>query len=263
MRTGSTSRFRSKYIWFLVIFLVVVLLSFKLPFGQKLSIAMGPVLYAAQAPIRWYQGFSLWFDDAQDLQSRYEKLEADFAEQHALAQELSELKAENNQLRQLLKITQVDSFIWKAARVVSRGQEEKSRRLILQTESVSIDDVVVSHEGLVGLIDRSGNDYAVVRTILDASLAVPITKKDGTIAGLVRGDGERLLVDFVPLNKAPVEGDLLITSGAGGLFPAGLPVAVVEKVNAVEGGIFAEVIASPAAYWKRDAWLAIAGRNQH
>ncbi len=223
---------------------------------------MGPVLYAAQAPIRWFQDFSLWFADAQDLQSRYRDLEASFAEQHALAQELSELKNENSQLRQLLNITQTDNFIWKAARVISRGQEEKSRRLILRTETAKTDDVVVSHEGLVGLIDSSSSDYAVVRTILDASLVVPVTKKDGSIAGLVRGDGEHLLVDFVPLKNAPVVGDLLITSGAGGLFPAGLPVAVVEKVSAVEGGIFAEVTASPAAYWKRDAWLAIAGQNQ-
>jgi len=56
-------------------------------------------------------------------------------------------------------------------------------------------------------------------------------------------------------------GDILITSGAGGLFPAGLPVAVVKEAKAVEGGVFVEVIAEPVAFWQREAWLAIASRT--
>ena len=132
---------------------------------------------------------------------------------------------------------------------------------MLNTTAVTADDIVVSHEGLVGIVDQSTKTYAVVRTILDASLAVPVTMKDSALAALVRGAGEELIVDFVPLKNAPKEGDVLLTSGAGGLFPAGLPVAKVTEVHAVEGGLFAEVMATPVANWKKEPWLAVAKRS--
>jgi rod shape-determining protein MreC len=262
MSVRHSARYKSHFIWWGIAFLIIFLLSFKMPIGQKLGIAIAPVLHVVQAPVRWVKDFAIWFDESQDLQVELTALRLTSLKQQALNQEVSTLREENVQLRQLLNITQIDGFTWHASRVISRGQEEKSRRLILQTDAVTVDDVIVSHEGLVGLVDDSALNHAVVRTILDASIAVPVTMKGSSLAALVRGDGEHLLVDFVPLSKAPTIGDILLTSGAGGLFPSGLPVAVVEKVTPVAGGVFAEVIASPAAHWQRDAWLAVARRTK-
>ena len=262
MKQRRPSRYKTAQLWWLVLFLAALAISFKLPVGQKLGIAMAPLLHAVQAPVRWAQDFSLWFDNSDKLQTQYLKLSEERAEQKALNLELAAMKAENAQLRQLLNITDIHSYIWRAARVVSRGQEVKSRQLMLQIQNANEDDIVVSHEGLVGLVDHSGKTHAVVRTVLDASLAIPVTMSNSNLSGLVRGDGERLTVDFIPLSKAPKVGNVLITSGAGGLFPAGLPVARVEHVEPVEGGVFAEVKASPVAYWQRDAWLAVAARAQ-
>lgn len=256
------SHFKSAYVWLGIIFLIVFVLAFKFPVGQKLTIALSPLFHVVQVPVRWAEDLSLWFDDSQLLQAKLASLQEKTLKQQTLKQELSVIRAENTQLRKLLKITQIDGYIWHAARVVSRGQEQKSRRLMLKTGLVAPDDIIVSHEGLVGLVDESGLDHAIVRTILDASIAVPVTMKNSSLAGLVRGDGSQLQVDFVPLIKAPNVGDVLLTSGAGGLFPAGLPVAIVEQVRAVEGGVFAEVIARPAADWQRDAWLAVAQRTK-
>jgi len=262
MSLRNYSRSKSAQLWVLALFLIVLVLSFKFPVGQKLSIAIAPLLHVVQTPAQWTQDFLLWFKKADELQNQYQLLQQTTLKQQALKLELTALRTENTQLRQLLSITQIDGYMWHAARVMSRGLEAKSRRLMIQTERVNDDDVVVSHEGVVGLIDHAGSEYAVVRTILDASLAVPVTMENSDLAGLVRGDGAHLLVDFIPLTKAPQVGDILLTSGAGGLFPAGLPIAVVEEVKQVEGGVFAEVIARPAAYWQRDAWLAVARRVQ-
>ena len=262
MKPRRPSRYNTAQAWWLALFLVALIVSFQLPVGQKISIAMAPLLHVVQAPARWYHDFALWFEDSKELQAQLIELKEQQNSQQALSLEMETLKAENEQLRHLLKITDIKGYAWRAARVMSRGQEIKSRRLMLQIKSAKEDDVVVSHEGLVGLVDQAGKDHAVVRSILDASLAIPVTMKKSNLAGLVRGDGEHLTVDFIPLAKAPKVGDVLITSGAGGLFPAGLPVAMVEKVEAVPGGIFAEVSASPVSFWERDAWLAVAARRQ-
>ena len=261
MRASFRIKYKAAYIWWAVAFLCIVLLSFQFPVGQKLNIASAPLIHMAQAPVRWFQGLSLWFDASSALQQRVLNLQEKVDKQVALRQVLATVKAENQQLRRLLNITQLDGYVWQAVPVVSRSQEEKSQRLMVQASGIHKDDIVVSHEGLVGLVDEVGAEHAVVRTILDASIAVPVTKAGTQMAGLVRGDGEHLLVDFIPRAKAPNVGDLLIASGAGGIYPVGLPVAVVEKVKAVAGGVFVEVIASPVAYWQRDAWLSIASKQ--
>jgi len=262
MKGEGLTRYKSVHLWWAVLFIIIFLLSFKYPVGQKVSLAIAPILHVVQAPVRWAQDFSLWFDDSSVLQQELVALKDSAAEQAVLSQELTALRTENTQLKDLLMITKMDGFIWHAVRVISRSLEEKSKRLTLQADVANKDDVVISSVGLVGLVDNVGADYAVVRTILDASIAVPVTKENSKLAALVRGDGQHLLVDFVPNSKAPIVGDILITSGAGGVFPSGLPVAEVKQVNAVDGGVFVEVVAEPIASWQRDAWLAIAGRQQ-
>lgn len=262
MSAGRPSRYKAKYVWWFVLFLSAILLSANTPMGQRLGLAMAPLVHIVQSPVRWYEEFSLWFVRSSTLQSQYQQLQQQVAAQSAMQLAIQVLETENTQLRHLLNIAQMDGFRWQAARVISRGQEERSRQIMLQIQTTKADDIVVSHEGLVGLVDSSSPTHAVVRTILDASIAVPVTKAGSQLAALVRGDGEHLLVDFVSVKKAPAIGDILITSGSGGMFPAGLPVARVDKVSAVHGGVFVEVIASPVAYWERDAWLAVVVRQQ-
>jgi len=262
MRLGRDSRFKNAYIWWLSAFLVVVVLSFKYPVGQQLNLAIAPVLHAVQAPVRWYQGFTLWFESSRVLQAKVTHFQEVVTKQQAQSLLLDVQRLENKQLRSLLNITQIESYTWQVAKVVSRGPETKSQRLMLEVKHAHADDVIVSHEGLVGLVDTSDGTHAVVRTILDASVTVPVTMLGSDLAGLIRGEGEHVLVDFIPLAKAPKAGDILVTSGAGGVFPSGIPVARVVNVKAIKGGVFADVIAEPVAAWKRDAWLAVATRSQ-
>lgn len=257
MISGRSSRFKNIHIWWVFFFLIIVLVSFKYPVGQQLQLAIAPLLHGVQAPVRWYQRFSLWFENSEDLQSRYTMLQSAHAQQQVLALETEALRTENQQLRTFLDIQQIQHYAWRVARVVSRGPERKSRHLMLEVQRAQKDDVIVSHKALVGLVAETSQTHAVVRTILDASVTVPVTMFESDLAALVRGDGERLRVDFVPLTQAPDVGDVLVTSGAGGVFPAGLAVARVETVTAIDGGVFVEVQASPIASWQRDAWLAV------
>jgi len=245
--------------WLIGAIIVAVLFAAgRAPLGSWSMLASSPTLDALYAPVQWWQSFSLWFRDRQDLQAHVDDLQKRTQQQAALIQEAGSLRDENRQLRSLLDISGITGYRWHAAKVRGRSPDMMSQRILLQVNGVSADDVIVSSEGLVGVIDSQTDQHATVRTILDASLAVPVTVPGTALAALIRGQGERLQVSFVPLDQAPKVGAVLYTSGAGGFFPPGIAVARITEVRPVPGQLFADVEATPMAHWQRDNWLAVA-----
>lgn len=247
------------WLWLLAVLIILYGLQ-QLPIGQRLYLAMAPAFEVLEAPVSWWQQTRLWFDERRLLQSELAETRLRLKQQASLIQEINNLREENSQLKRLLGLEAIAGYRWQAAQVLARSPDKVSQRLMLAISGVHADDVVVSSEGLVGLIDRVDATHAVVRTVLDASLGVPVTIEGGTLAALVRGQGDSLRVDFVPLKEAPPVGSILQTSGAGGIFPAGIPVARITEVQPMEGELFADVKAEPTAHWGRDVWLAVASR---
>jgi len=242
----------------LLIFVAALALQ-RMPIGQYITLGLSPLISTLHAPARWWHNSELWLQDRDKLQEKLIATQDILEQQTALIQQGKSLAEENRQLRKLLKITDVKGYTWRAAQVLGRSPDKKSQRLILQVQSQT-DDVIVSSSGLVGLVDKSLKNSAVVRTILDASLAVPVTIPGSPLAALIRGQGDHLLVDFIPLDQAPAIGAILQTSGAGGLFPPGISVARITHIEALKGRVFARIEAKPTAHWQRDNWLAIASR---
>jgi len=230
--------------------------------GQRLNLLLAPAIEAAQSPLSWWEEAKLWFNDQRSLQEENIRIRNRLQSHAALIQARNSLSEENNQLRGLLELKPFPDFIWQAAKVVARSPEIMSRHLIIKIKNARLDDVVASSKGLVGLIDSVESAYAVVRTILDASLAVPVTVEGQSLAALVRGQGGSLKVEFVPLAEAPEVGTVLISSGSGGIFPAGIPVARITRVTPRQGDVFVEIEARPLARWRRDSWLAVAVSRQ-
>ncbi len=236
--------------------------AWRLPLGPWLDLALAPALQALHAPAQWWDEFRLWFENSRELQARYIAIRKRYEQQAALIQEARSLREENRQLRRLLDVAGISGWRWHAAKVRGRSPDRMSQRLVIEARDSHPDDVVVSSEGLVGLVDTASHRFATIRTVLDASLAVPVTAPGSPVAALLRGQGDALIVDFVPLADAPRPGDVLVTSGAGGIFPPGIPAARVTKVAPVKGRMFAHIEAAPVAHWRRDNWLAIASRQQ-
>lgn len=246
--------------WMVAISILAILV-FSKPVGSWLGLKTGPILQTLHAPVSWWQEISLWFEDRAALQDAYTLARHQAEQQAALIQEARSLREENRQLRRILGITSIPGYYWHAAKVRGRSPDTMSQRLIVQASGVAEDDVIVSSEGLVGVVDKADGQFATVRTILDASLAVPVTLAASPLAALLRGQGDSLEVDFVPYDQAPAVGSILQTSGAGGVFPPGIPVARIIQVEPREGKIFALVRAEPVAHWQRDNWLAVASRE--
>lgn len=231
--------------------------------GSWPMLASWPALEALQRPVQWWQESSLWFSEKQALQADYLAFREKAEQQASLIQEANSLREENRQLRSILDVADITGYRWHAAKVRGRSPEAMSQRILLQVHGVSKDDVIVSSEGLVGVVDSTAKDHATVRTIFDASLAVPVTIPGSSLAALVRGQGESLSIDFVPEEFLLNAGQVLYTSGAGGLFPPGIAVARINSVTTVPGELFVKVSAKPVAHWQRDNWLAVASHLHH
>jgi len=116
-------------------------------------------------------------------------------------------------------------------------------------EGVYDGQAIVDASGVVGQVISAGLTTSQAILISDPDHALPVVVNRNGLRTVAFGTGEynRLSLPFLANNADIEAGDLLVTSGLGGAFPSGYPVAVVEKVTRLPQEPFAEVSATPAA----------------
>ena len=94
--------------------------------------------------------------------------------------------------------------------------------------------------------------------------AIPVQVNRNGLRSLALGTGstDRLSLPFLPTNADIQVGDLLVSSGLGGVFPSGYPVATVTKVDKMAAQTLANVVAKPAATLDRDRELLLVWPNE-
>jgi len=104
---------------------------------------------------------------------------------------------------------------------------------------------VVSPRGLVGRIIKPGLFFSSVLLITDATSRIPVITSEGRVPAIVQGQGSGAFLDvkFIPRNEKIAPGDLLVTSGMGGIYPKGIPVARVVEVTTSDTSLFQKVFA--------------------
>lgn len=124
---------------------------------------------------------------------------------------------------------------------------------------VHVKQPVLDANGIVGQVIRSLPLSSEVMLITDPNHAIPVQVNRNGLRTIAVGSGQldRLNLPFLPNNADIQEGDLLITSGLGGTFPQGYPVAVVDSFTIQPNKPFAKIIASPKAKLDRSRELLI------
>lgn len=132
------------------------------------------------------------------------------------------------------------------------------------SDSIQRNQPVIAPQGLIGKVVSVGPSTCFVRTILDTTLHV------GAVVGRTRRAGilewnrgtDRCLLTKIPATEDVKEGDEVLTSGLGGVFPAGLPIGRIVKVGKEPIGFFLEIEVSPYAQLGRlSAALVIVGED--
>jgi rod shape-determining protein MreC len=108
---------------------------------------------------------------------------------------------------------------------------------------------VLDANGIVGQVIRSLPLSSEVMLITDPNHAIPVQVNRNGLRTIAIGSGllDRLNLPFLPNNADIIPGDLLVTSGLGGTFPQGYPVAIVNKFTVQPDQPFADIYATPKA----------------
>lgn len=163
---------------------------------------------------------------------------------------LQEVSAEAQRLRRLLGFRPPPAYATVAARVVTRDPSRWYTTFTVDRGSqdgLARDDPVVTADGLVGRVLEVYPTTARVLLATDPRSAVGVLVQSTRDAGVVEGNAtERLRLRYLSRSSPLREGDVLVTSGLGGLFPRGIPVGVVRKVIRQAGALFQEAEVEPA-----------------
>ena len=168
------------------------------------------------------------------------------------------LARENGELRGLRDALPPVADRWLAAEIVTVQVNGLRQRLLLNrgaANGVFKGQAVLDDKGLIGQTTHVGPWSAEVILITDPEHAVPVrVERTGlrTIA-VGAGDTASLALPYLPANADIKDGDLLVTSGLGGVFPEGYPVARVTEVHRDAVQPLAQVRAAPLAHIDTDS----------
>ncbi|ARO86948.1 rod shape-determining protein MreC [Nitrosospira lacus] len=228
---------------------------------QAFSVVIYPLQKLANIPTTIYDAGSGF------LASQHSIDENEYLKQRHLAdrgqlQQLQALEAENSQLRKLLEAAQRMESKAVMAEILHVPRDPFNRKVILDKGSqsgIQPGQVVVDDAGVVGQITRNSPWLSEVTLITDRDHSVPVQIVRNGLRSVVSGTGKdgSLELRYVAVNTDIEEGDMLVTSGIDGVYPPGLPVAVVSKIERNPSYVFARVICTPAAGVDRHRQLLI------
>jgi len=221
------------------------------PFGTAVLTVLGPI-QAGMA--RSAQSVS----DAWDRYLEIGRLRTDNARLRQQVEELSRavslLREEalaSRRLEQLLGIRQLAPGRTVAARVIARDPARWFSTVLIDrgaTAGVRRNDPVINADGVVGRVVEVTPTAARILLISDSRSAVAATIQRSRDAGVVEGKGGAALqLSYVSREAAVRVGDLVVTSGLGGVFPRGLVIGKVAQLIREEGALLQGAVIQPAA----------------
>ena len=158
----------------------------------------------------------------------------------------NEALAENERLRAMIGYQHsAHQFDMVAARVIGRESDTWSSMIVIDKGTMSglKDDMpVVTPQGLVGRVVEAGPNSSKVQLILDprSSVGTIVQRAESRVTGIVQGDMDNPTMPQmvnIPKNADVVEGDVIVTSGFGGIYPKGIIVGLVSSLKNDDGGL--------------------------
>jgi rod shape-determining protein MreC len=161
-------------------------------------------------------------------------------------------RGENARLRRLLELEQRHPYSLLAADVTGRSLDRLGGSLTLDKGSrdgIVENRAILTPEGLVGRVERVTPHQARVLTLLHRDCAVAARVARSRVEGVLRwdfGDQPTLHLLYISSQEDVKPGDVVVTSGLGGIFPEGIRVGTVERVGLEPNGLMKEIVLAPA-----------------
>lgn len=219
---------------------------------SKLNIVVYPIQAAVDLPFALADWASTSLASRRQLLAENRDLRRQQLRSDASVQKMIAIEAENARLRALMDTAALMTDRTMVTEIMAIDLNPYRRLLTINKGSIAgayRGQALVDAFGIVGQISDLGPLSSQVLLISDPEHAVPVEiNRNGlrTIA-VGTGDAQILNLPFLPNNADIRLGDLLVTSGLGGVFPAGYPVAEVNQIEVNPSQPFAHVEAAPAA----------------
>jgi len=217
------------------------------------SLIIYPLQTIASTPV----DAGLWLDGQMNSHQSLINENEDYRTQNLLLkaqlQKFTSLQAENIRLRSLLKSSRKISDQMLIAETIAVDLDPYKRQIVInkgQRSGVYAGQPILDAYGIMGQIIHPGVPSSTAILITDPSHAIPVQVNRNGLRTVLYGTGAAnfLEVQNLPNNADITVGDLLITSGLGGRFPEGYPVAVVKNIKRDPGQPFANIIAEASAH---------------
>ena len=219
---------------------------------KAIDTAVYPLRVLVDAPFRLWE----WTSDAtatrNELQLENSRLKAERLLTNARLQRLTALEAENDRFRDMLEARDLVRDEVRVVEILAVDADPYRHNIVISSgedDGVYDGQAIVDADGFVGQVIRTGRYTAQAILISDPDHALPVEVSRNGLRTIAVGTGEfdRLDLPFLPNNADIQPGDLLVTSGLGGAFPPGYPVAVVATIDRIPQEPFAAVTARPSA----------------
>lgn len=229
---------------------------------QVAGTVLYPLQMAALMPREMLGNMGGYFSSLSTLQKEVRDLKTQQLAQARLLQQAQLQMAENAQMRRLMEARQHLPVQAQMAEILYDARDPSTRRVVVDKgsrDNVVLGLPVIDHAGVVGQVTRVFPFTSEVTLLTDKDQAIPVQVLRSGLRSIAYGRGHSGLLDlrFVVANADIQVGDVLVTSGLDGMYPAGLAVAKVVQVENVAAGAFGRVVCQPLAGIDRNRQLLI------
>jgi len=232
------------------------------PVRSAIGTGMAPIHWLGNAPSELSGWVASLFTSKEDLQAENEELRARLLILERRALKYAALASENNELRQLMNSSEVLDDRVIVGEVVAVSPDPFSHEIVInkgRRDGVEVGQAILDANGLMGQVQQTSSFTSRVLLVSDSSHAVPVEVVRNGLRAILLGNGDTNTLELVHVpDTADIrEGDLLVSSGLGGRFPKGYPVAEVDRIVKEPGEPFVKIEATPLAELNKSRLLLV------
>lgn len=221
------------------------------PLRATLSVALYPVQWLAMLPQAFTKYSGEYLEALQDAQADAKEVRQKLLLQSQRAAQVEQLTLENKQLRSLLNLQERLNTVGVVAEVLYDAADPYTRKLVINkgmTNGLKPSSPVMDEHGILGQVTRVLPLVSEVTLVTDREHSIPVLNTRTGARGVAYGEsgGAPLLeLRFMATNADIEVGDQLTTSGVDGVYPPGVPVGIVTKVERRAETAFARILCEP------------------
>lgn len=227
------------------------------PLVNLAGIIASPFRSAYSAVAGWIGEKQDYFADNQALREENQALRNQIAEMEREIRQAKDDSEENRRLRELLDLREKRrDFEFESAAVLQQSSSNWISSLTLNrgtAHGVEVNDCVITEEGfLVGVVSEVGWNWCTVLTVIDTDTSLGAQVFRTGAMGIAKGDfalmnESRLTLGYLSGDSTLLAGDLIVTSGLGGYYPADLVIGTVEELRLDDAGAAEFAVIRPSA----------------